>query len=253
MGFVVAIDGPAGSGKSSTAHEVARRLGFRHLDSGALYRTVALGLLRQGIGEAGWEEPSAEVLAGLGIAIEPGEGGFRVFLAGEDPGADLRTEEVTRAAARVAKFPGVRRHLLAFQRAAARFGDLVADGRDMGTVVFPDAPVKVFLTASLDERARRRLLQDGKPAGGDEVAAEAARIRERDRTDETREEAPLREAPGSLRLDTTALGFDEQVDRIVAAARGAGAGAGAVAGEGAGIGGDDEPGREARGSDGGTG
>jgi cytidylate kinase len=218
-GFVVAIDGPAGSGKSSTAREVARQLGLRHLDSGALYRTVALGLLQRGILDPGASEPSNQVLSELSIGVEPAESGFRVLLAGKDPGEAIREEGVTGAAAQVAKFPAVRRHLLVFQRSAAEFGGIVADGRDMGTVVFPDAELKVFLTASLDERARRRLLQDGRTGGEEAVSAEAKRIGDRDRSDQTREAAPLREASDALRLDTTELSFEEQVARIVKAAR----------------------------------
>ncbi|MEX1256104.1 MAG: (d)CMP kinase [Gemmatimonadota bacterium] len=217
--IVVTIDGPAGSGKSSTAREIARRLDFRHLDSGALYRTVALGLLRAGMEGALEREPDSELLSALDLALLPEEGGFRLLLDGADPGEAIRTEEVTRLAAWVAKFPAVRRRLLPLQRAAATFGGLVADGRDMGTIVFPQAPVKVFLTASLGERARRRLLQEGRSAGEGEIANEAGRIRDRDASDETRAVAPLRRAPGALLLDTTELGFEEQVNRIVEAVR----------------------------------
>jgi cytidylate kinase len=216
---VVTIDGPAGSGKSSTAREVARRLGFRHLDSGALYRSLALGLIRAGRVPPEGEAPDTGALAGLDLEIRPEGVGFRILLGGEDTSGAIRSEDVTRLAARIAKFASVRNRLLPLQRTAARFGGLVADGRDMGTVVFPDASVKVFLTASLPERARRRLLQEGRPTDEGEVAGEAERIRERDRSDETRDVAPLRAAPGALQLDTTRLAFDEQVERIVRAAR----------------------------------
>jgi cytidylate kinase len=214
---IVTIDGPAGSGKSSTAKEVARRLGFRHLDSGALYRTVALGILRAGIEVAGETGPDPQILAGLDMRLVPERTGFRILLDGTSPGQAIRTEEVTRLAARVAKFPAVRMRLLPLQKSASTFGGLVADGRDMGTVVFPEAQVKVFLTANLDERARRRLVQEGRSATEGEIAEEAGRIHERDRSDETRAVAPLREPPGALVLDTTELDFEEQVGRIVEA------------------------------------
>lgn len=222
---VVTIDGPAGSGKSSTAREVAKRLGLRHLDSGALYRAVALGLLRAGVADFGEDTLDPAVLSSLDIALEPEGDGFRVMLGGSDPGAALRGDRVTELAARVARSPTVRSRLLPLQRGAVRFGGLVADGRDMGTVIFPDATLKVFLTAELNERARRRLVQDGRSAGREEIAGEAGRISARDQSDASRTTSPLRRAPEAFVLDTTELTFEEQVERIVRAAEDANASA----------------------------
>ncbi len=211
--LIVTLDGPAGSGKSTTAREVARRLGFLHLDSGALYRALTLALLRSGVPEEGWEELTPEALAELDLRLEPARDGFRVLLGGEDPGDALRSSEVTSRVSRAARIPAVRDRLLSLQREVGSWGGVVADGRDMGTVVFPDAEVKVYLTASLEERARRRLLQEGKDPG--EVGVEGERIAARDRADMEREVAPLRPAPDAWTLDTTGLPFEEQVERIV--------------------------------------
>lgn len=213
------LDGPAGSGKSTTAREVARRLGYRHLDSGALYRALTFALLEKGIPEERWESLRSEDLAAFGLSIEAAEGGFRVLLDGELPGPELRTPRVTRSVPRLARVAAVREHLRVFQRAARQFGGLVAEGRDMGTVIFPDAPCKVFLTASLAERARRRLAQDGIELTADAIREEEERIRIRDEIDARRETAPLREPEGALVIDTTGLSFEEQVERIVEAVR----------------------------------
>ncbi len=214
---VVTIDGPAGSGKSTTARAVARRLGLRHLDSGALYRALTLALLRAGVPERAWQALTAEELARLDVRLLPGEGGFDVLLDGEDPGEALRSEEVTRLVPVLARIPTVRERLLELQRSALEHGGLVADGRDMGTVVFPEASLKVFLTASLEERARRRIVQEGREPDPEAVAREARRIGQRDRSDSERPVAPLREAEGAYVLDTTGISFEEQVGHIVQA------------------------------------
>lgn len=216
--LVVTIDGPAGSGKSTTAREVARRLGFRHLDSGALYRALSLAVLREGIPEYEWGDLGPARLEGLDVRLVPAGEGFRVLVDGEAPGDELRSAEVTRAAPRLAKNPSVREKLGELQRSALQFGDLVADGRDMGTVVFPDAALKVFLTASLQERARRRLLQDGREVSGGSVAEQSMEIRDRDESDSRRAVAPLRRPAGALEIDTTAISFETQVERIADAA-----------------------------------
>lgn len=216
---MVTVDGPAGSGKSTTAREVAGRLGFRHLDSGSLYRALTLALLEAGIPEEEWEELDDARLAGLDLRLATDDGGFRVLVDGRDPGEELRSGRVTSRVSALARVPAVRRRLLELQREAGRRGGVVADGRDMGTVVFPDAEVKVFLTASLEERARRRLLQEGRKADAEAVEAEARRLRARDRTDEEREAAPLRKPEDALEVDTTSLTFEEQVARIVEAVR----------------------------------
>jgi 3-phosphoshikimate 1-carboxyvinyltransferase len=212
---VVTVDGPAGSGKSSTALAVARALGFRHLDSGALYRGLTLALLRSAVPEENWDDLSEADLSAFSIDLEPRGDGFGILLEGEDPGEALRSREVTRWVSRAARVPAVRTRLLELQREAARDGGVVTDGRDMGTVVFPEAEVKVFLVADLEERARRRLLQEGRDASPEAVAEEARRLRERDRTDEEREASPLRQPTDAHVLDTTHLSFPEQVGRIV--------------------------------------
>ncbi len=212
---IVTVDGPAGSGKSSTASEVARVLGFRHLDSGALYRGLTLALLRSGVPEEEWEALSEAALGRLDIRLETAGNGFRILLDGEDPGDALRSEEVTSRVSRAARVPAVRARLLALQREAGGDGGIVTDGRDMGTVVFPGAEVKVFLVADLEERARRRLLQEGKEPTPEAVTAEADRLRDRDRVDEERQASPLRRPEGALVVDTTRLDFHEQVARIV--------------------------------------
>jgi len=216
---VITIDGPAGSGKSTTARALADRLGVRHLDSGALYRALTLAIVRAGVPEGKWDSLEPGELDGLDIRLRPDAGVFSVVLDGHPAGEELRSESVTRLVPVLARVPAVRTRLLALQRSALEFGGLVADGRDMGTVVFPEAPLKVFLTASIEERARRRLAQEAKPIDPAALRAEAERLGRRDRSDSERPVAPLREAQGALVLDTTRLSFEEQVDRIVAALR----------------------------------
>jgi cytidylate kinase len=197
--MVVAIDGPAGAGKSTVARALARELGFTYLDSGAMYRAAALAVLERG-GAASEAAERADIRLGE-----------RVVLDGRDVTVDIRTPEVTEAASRVAANPGVRAALMRKQRELLSSGDWVAEGRDIGTVVAPDAPVKVFLTADAEERARRR----AEELGGD-VATVLRDQALRDAQDSTREHSPLRLAPGAVELDTTGLSVDEVVKRIVA-------------------------------------
>jgi cytidylate kinase len=196
--MLIAIDGPAGAGKSTVARAVADALGFTYLDSGAMYRCVALAELR------GAEDP-------LGCRIELGS---PITLDGEDVGDAIRSAEVSARASEVAARPEVRGHLVALQRQMIRDGDYVAEGRDIGTVVAPDAELKVFLTASPQERARRRAEQTG--ADPEQVLREQ---HERDARDETREHSPLQAARDALRVDTDGLGVDEVVQQIVRLAR----------------------------------
>jgi cytidylate kinase len=216
-GPVVTVDGPAGSGKSTTAREVARRLGFRHLDSGSFYRALTFGLLEAGVEAEHWEGLRAPDLDRIGVVVEPTATGFSIRLGDRALGEELRSSRVTERVSRLAGLAAVRAWLLGIQRLAGRRGRLVADGRDMGTVVFPDAEVKVFLVADLAERARRRLrdhgVADPSPA---EVEREAERIAARDRSDSDRELSPLRRPEGALVLDTTRLTFEQQVDVILA-------------------------------------
>lgn len=215
-GPVVTLDGPAGAGKTSTAKEVARRLGLRHLDSGALYRALTLGLLDAGVPEERWPSLTVEELRGLDVRLLGRKGGFEVQVGGRTVDDELRSERVTSRVSRLAQVPAARACLLELQRAAGEQGGLVADGRDMGTVVFPDADVKIFLVADLAERARRRLLQVGTdPASEETVAAEADAIARRDEQDSGRDISPLRKAADAVEIDTTGLAFQEQVDAIV--------------------------------------
>jgi len=193
--MLVAIDGPAGAGKSTVARAAADALGFTYLDTGAMYRTVALARLR---------DPHADPGA---LAIELGE---RVLLDGEDVTDAIRAPQVTDAASQVAADPGVRAAMVERQRALIAGGDWVAEGRDIGTVVAPAAELKVFLTATAQERARRRAEQTGRAI--DEVLAEQERRDDRDRA---REASPLLAAPDALILDTTGLSLQDVVAQIV--------------------------------------
>jgi cytidylate kinase len=167
-------------------------------------------------GDEPWEALTEDDLRNLPLSLHPLEGGFEIRLGGRPLGPELRTPEVTSQASRLASLPAVRAALLGLQRTAADSGGLVADGRDMGAVVFPDAGVKVFLVADLGERARRRYLErTGAEPRPDDVRIEAEAIAERDRRDSQREHAPLRKPEGALELDTTRLSFGEQVDAVV--------------------------------------
>lgn len=215
--MIIAIDGPAGAGKSTVARAVAERLGFGYLDTGALYRAVALACIEAGVAPDD-HLPVTRIANGLDLTIE----GSRLLVGGRDLTERIRAPEVTAIVSQIAALSGVRSALLAHQRKAAAGRDLVVEGRDIGTVVFPDAEIKVFLTASLTERARRRAVQDG--LGDDEatVARIEGSIRRRDAVDETRAESPMMRAGGAVVIDTTAMRFDDVVGQIVglAGARG---------------------------------
>ena len=207
---VVAIDGPAGAGKSTVARAVAARLGFTYLDTGAMYRSVALAASERGLDPASVASSSR---------IEPQA--ERILVDGRDVSAAIRSPEVSEAASRAAADPEVRRAVVAQQKRLLANGDWVAEGRDIGSVVAPEAEVKVFLTADPAERARRRAAE----LGLDEATV-LAEQRLRDERDETREHSPLRPAPGAHILDTTHMTLDEVVDRIaglVPGTRGGGA------------------------------
>jgi cytidylate kinase len=206
--LLVAIDGPAGAGKSTVARAVARELGFTYLDSGAMYRCVALLSLQ----EPG-REP-AELARGARIELREQGGIPHTLLDGRDVSERIRAADVSEAASRVAADPGVREALVAQQRALIDAGDWVAEGRDIGTVVAPDAELKVYLTASAEERARRRAAELG--ADPATVLAEQSL---RDERDSTRSHSPLQAAPGALTLDTTGMGVEQVVARIAALAR----------------------------------
>jgi len=215
-GPVVTLDGPAGSGKSTTAREVARRLGFRHLDSGALYRALTFALLDSGVPENDWPSLSTEDFRALGVTLDDTNGGVEVRFGDRVLADELRSKAVTGRVATLARLGPARACLLELQRKAGERGRLVADGRDMGTVVFPDAEVKIYLIADLEERARRRLRESGATNPTPEaVAAEVDAIHARDRKDSGRDLSPLRPAGDAIEIDTTGLAFDEQVAKIV--------------------------------------
>lgn len=218
--MIIAIDGPAGSGKSSTARAVADRLGFRHLDSGAFYRALTLAALRSGLPTEHWPNLDPAELDALGVGVRIEGNRFVMQIDEHDVQQEIRAPEVNAHVSEMARVPAVRRWLMGRQRAAADDGDLVTDGRDMGTVVFPDAELKVFLVADPETRARRRLAETGATdPGPDELRAETKRLLARDRIDSERETAPLRRADDAVVVDTTALTFDEQVDMIETLAR----------------------------------
>jgi cytidylate kinase len=195
---VVAIDGPAGAGKSTVARGAADALGFTYLDSGSMYRTVALAALERGV-------PPASIASDLEIEVGP-----RVLLDGRDVTSEIRTAEVSEAASEAAADPEVRKALVVQQRRLLARGDWVAEGRDIGTVVAPDADLKVYLTADPAERARRRAAELGVDV--DTVLAEQTI---RDQRDQTREHSPLKPAEGSIELDTTGLTLEQVVARVV--------------------------------------
>jgi cytidylate kinase len=207
--MVIAIDGPAGAGKSTVARGVAGELGFTYLDSGAMYRCVALAAQQ---GKANLDD--GEGLGALSEGLEIDFDGRRVLLDGEDVSDEIRTPEVSAAASRISVHPRVREALVARQRQLIAAGNYVAEGRDIGTVVSPDSPLKIFLTADEEERARRRAADSGESV--DEVQAA---MRDRDARDQSREDSPLRAADDSVSLDTTDLEPDEVVERIAELAR----------------------------------
>jgi CMP/dCMP kinase len=216
---VIAIDGPSGSGKGTLCQTLARRLGWHLLDSGALYRLVGMAADKRGIALDD-EAAVAALAAKLDVAFVPGAEGepTRVLLDGEDVSGDLRTEVTGRLASQVAVLAAVRAALLQRQRDFAQAPGLVADGRDMGTVVFPEAELKVFLTASAEERAERRYKQLKAKGESVNLATLLEDIRLRDKRDSERELAPLKPADDAVLLDSTGLGIDEVFERVLAEA-----------------------------------
>ena len=223
--MIIAIDGPAGSGKSTVAKQVARTLGFQYLDTGAMYRSVAWHALQHGVAlDDGAALARIAAEQRIEFFHEPGNPiASGVAIGGADCTHAIRTPAVDGAVSAVSAVPGVRSALVGQQRAIAAENDIVMEGRDIGTVVFPHAELKVFLTASAEERARRRALQNAQKGYGEtDAQAILAAIRERDAADSSREVAPLKAADDAVRLDTTGLSIDEVVASIaeLAAARG---------------------------------
>lgn len=213
--MIVTIDGPAGAGKSSTSRKLAKRLGFRFLDTGAMYRAVALAAMRRG---HDWSRPDDLVRLAEQLSIELVDG--QLILNGEDVSHTIRSFEVTSLTHYAAGNPGVRRRLVELQRQAAGNENVVTEGRDQGTVVFPDAECKIFLTASPEERARRRLLdleQHDAHVTFEEVLAQQI---ERDERDSTRADGPLRMADDAVEFNTDGLSEEEVVERMLDIVRG---------------------------------
>jgi cytidylate kinase len=228
-GGVVAIDGPSASGKSTTARAVAEALGFAHLDSGSLYRGVTLvGIREAARRERAGEDPLTVVgpeailraAEDRGLMLQPDGVGFAAYLEGEPVDAVIRGAEVTARVSAVSAVPVIREWINSRLRAMVRAGrDVVVDGRDIGTVVFPDAELKIFLTATPEARAGRRINQRGNLVDADRLEAETAALAARDQADSSRAVAPLRAAEDAFPIDTTALAFPEQVRFIVELAR----------------------------------
>ncbi|MGQ9602919.1 MAG: (d)CMP kinase [bacterium] len=211
---IITIDGPAGSGKSTTAKLVAKRLGFLYLDTGAMYRAIALKALRQGIDLD--DERSLEKLAvdtEIDIIADPD--GCRVFLDGEDVSERIRTREVTQASSKVSAVRGVRRRLIELQRRIGSGGGIVAEGRDIGSVVFPDAEIKIYLDADIRTRALRRMKEMKEKCEGICFEKIKADIERRDKQDANRDLCPLVVPEGAKIIDTSNLSIEEQVDEVL--------------------------------------
>jgi cytidylate kinase len=212
-GLVIALDGPSGAGKSSAGRALAERLGYVYIDTGAMYRALALKAIHRGV-----DLDAAGLLTTLlrdsEIELPAGDPG-RVRLDGEDVSAAIRTREVSQLASRVSVHPAVRREMVARQRELGRAGGVVLDGRDIGTAVFPDADVKFYVDADVAHRAERRQRElEAAGVAGDRAAIEAE-IRERDHADMTRPDSPLTRAPGAVLVDTTRLGPEQVIDRML--------------------------------------
>lgn len=213
--FIIAIDGPAGSGKTTTAKALARELGFIYVDTGAMYRAVALFAQRRGV-EIGDHEAVGALLHEIDIRLERIDGEQRTMLNGEDVEAFIRTQEMSKAASDISAIPSVREAMVELQRRAGRDAmGAVLEGRDIGTVVFPDAPCKIFLVADAETRARRRKLQLEMSGISADAAVIQREIEERDRNDAEREHSPLRKAKDAIEVETTNTSIDEQVSMIL--------------------------------------
>ena len=214
MGKTVVLDGPAGSGKSTTAIELAKRLGYIYLDTGAMYRALTLKCLRLGKTKANLRDNLDKILKDTFIQIEPiAGGGLKIFLDREDVTAQIRSNEVDGFVSEVAAVDEIREYMQELQRQFARDFDIVAEGRDLGTYVFPHADVKIFLVADLDIRAKRRMLQ--KDADEEALANFRENLAKRDRIDSGRQHSPLKKADDAIEVDTTDLTFEEQVQKIL--------------------------------------
>ena len=213
--FKIAVDGPAGAGKSTIAKLAASELGIVYVDTGAMYRAIGLACIRKGIDPDKDVAGVEAILPEVNVEIAHSEGGQSVFLNGEDVSVEIRLPEVSVAASDVSRIPAVRAKLLELQRGLARKTDVIMDGRDIGTVVLPDAQLKIFLTASVEERAKRRfreLCEKGVECDFDSVKSD---MEYRDKNDSQREIAPLKPAEESIIVDTTGKTLDESVEWIM--------------------------------------
>ncbi len=212
--IIITLDGPAGSGKSTVARELARALGYAYLDTGAMYRAVTLAVLRKKI-DCTKASRVMETLPDLTIDIRYDGGIQKTLLNGEDVSEAIRTPDVSRNVSAIAAIPEVRQHLVAQQQRMGRDGGYVVDGRDAGTVIFPNAAMKFFLTASVKERARRRQLELAAQQTSLTLEQMIDEIERRDRLDSSRDVSPLRKAPDAIEIDNTSLTVNDQVEWIV--------------------------------------
>jgi len=214
MGIVIAIDGPAGSGKSSTAKQVARRLNFTYIDTGAMYRAITWQVIQQKIAISDQERITA-VAQQVEITFQWVDTELHTFLNGKDISQAIRTSAVSELVSPVSAIPGVRQALVAEQRKLAEKSDVVMEGRDIGTHVFPDADFKFYINADLEVRARRRLKDYHKVGQVLSLQAVITELKRRDRIDSSRSHSPLKKAPDAVVIDTTDLNFEEQVKMIL--------------------------------------
>ncbi len=212
--MIIAIDGPSGAGKSTLAKRLAQELGFIYMDTGAMYRALALKVLREGVDLAD-DAAMARLIQSTAVDLQPAGGALKVLLDGADVAAQIRTPAVSQMASKASALPAVRARLLEIQREIGRRGSVVAEGRDIGTVIFPGAEVKIFLQASAAERARRRFAE--LRAAGQAVKLEETlrEIEERDRRDSERDLAPLRRAEDAVLIDSSNLDADQVLARVL--------------------------------------
>jgi cytidylate kinase len=216
--LVITIDGPSASGKSTTARAVAEKLGYLHVDTGSMYRALALKVLREGVNfEDG--RSMERLLDGASVDCIMKEGSCRVILDGEDVTDEIRTSEISLRSSEIAALPAVRRWMVSRQRALGEKGGVVMEGRDIGTVVLPDADLKIYLDASSDERAKRRWVEESETGTARPAAEVRRQLMERDRRDMTRRHSPLEPAGDAITIDTTRLSIEEQVEMVLEEAR----------------------------------